>query len=167
MRQFYALYADYLMGVCSRYIGNDDDLKDVFQDCFVQILTHIHTFSYRGEGSLRAWSTKIAVNQALQFLKEQKRAEWSSLQWDVADEPEADDPPLADIPIEVIHELIRQLPLGYRTVFNLYVFENKSHDEIAQMLHIRRTSSASQLHRAKNMLAREIEKYRNSKQMPQ
>lgn len=61
---------------------------------------------------------------------------------------------------QALQEMIGQLPTGYRTVLNLYVFEDKSHQEIAQLLGIKESSSASQLHRAKQMLARQINEYR-------
>ena len=65
MDMLYADYADYLTGVCCRYIGNEDDRKDVLQEAFIKIFTSIGHFSYRGEGSLKAWVTRIAVNEAL------------------------------------------------------------------------------------------------------
>lgn len=159
MQDFYILYADYLASVCARYIDNDDDLKDVLQDSMVKMLTSIGQFDYRGPGSLQAWATRIVVNQSLSFIKRKRTAAIVSLDIDLPDEPEKDDPPIDHIPPEVIHQMVRELPTGYRTVFNLYVFENKSHQEIAQLLGIKRDSSASQLHRAKNMLAKKIEKY--------
>ena len=151
MQDFYTLYADYLTSVCARYVDNDDDLKDVLQDSMVKMLTSI--------GSLQAWATRIVVNQSLSFIKRKRTAAIVSLDIDLPDEPEKDDPPIDHIPPEVIHQMVRELPTGYRTVFNLYVFENKSHQEIAQLLGIKRDSSASQLHRAKNMLAKKIEQY--------
>lgn len=164
MQEFYNLYADGLAAVCSRYIGNDSDREDVFQDCFVSIISHIGDFTYQGSGSLRAWATKIAVNSSLKFLKEKKRGELYRLSFDVADVPEEPDPIISDIPPEVIQKMIQELPVGYRTVFNLYVFEGKSHKEIATLLGIKEMSSASQLHRAKNILAKEINKYRANKE---
>ena len=59
--------------------------------------------------------------------------------------------------------LLRRLPEGYRTVLNLYVIEGRSHKEIGQLLGIRPDSSASQLHRAKNMLAHLINEYKKGK----
>ena len=159
MQDFYILYADYLTSVCARYIDNDDDLKDVLQDCMVKMLTSIGQFDYRGPGSLQAWATRIVVNQSLSFIKRKRTAAIVSLDVDLPDEPGKDDPPIDHIPPEAIHQMVRELPTGYRTVFNLYVFENKSHQEIAQLLGIKRDSSASQLHRAKNMLAKKIEQY--------
>lgn len=162
MKEFYTLYIDYLTGVCARYIDQDDDLKDVLQDGIVKIITRIREFNYRGPGSLQAWATRIVVNQSLSFLKNRQRNGFTSLVADVPDEKEIDDPPIRDVPAEVIHQMVRELPEGYRMVFNLFVFENKSHQEIAQLLGIKKDSSASQLHRAKNLLARKIEMYNHS-----
>ena len=161
-REFYALYADYLAGICARYIADEEDQKDVFQDAFVHILTHINDFQYRGSGSLQAWATKVMVNTSLKFLRTQQRHEFVSFDSDLTDEPEEDDPPVSDIPPDVVQQMLSQLPAGYRTVFNLYVFEGKSHKEIAQLLDIKENSSASQLHRAKNLLAKMIQKYHNN-----
>ena len=162
-KEFYSLYADYLAGVCSRYIVDEEDQKDVFQDSLVHILSHIGHFHYRGAGSLRAWATKVVVNQSLKFLRDRKQYELASLSPDMADEQETDDPPISDIPPDVIRQMVSLLPTGYRTVFNLYVFENHSHKEIAQLLGISEQTSASQLHRAKNLLARMIQQYNNNK----
>ena len=69
-------------------------------------------------------------------------------------------PDVADIPPEAVHNMIRELPDGYRTVFNLYAIEGKSHREIASALGIKEASSASQFLRARRMLARKIEEYK-------
>lgn len=163
MRDFYALFANYLTGVCSRYISNDDDVKDVLQDCMVSIIQHIDSFEYRGNGSLKAWATKIAVNCAIRFLKDGKRLETVELPPDIGNISDEEPPDTDDIPPEAIHAMIRRLPEGYRTVFNLYVVEGKSHHEIAQTLGIKEMSSASQLHRAKTLLAKEINKYKSER----
>ena len=52
LKDFYSLYAEYLTAVCARYVTDEEDLKDVFQDALVQILSHIREFNYRGAGSL-------------------------------------------------------------------------------------------------------------------
>ena len=166
LKDFYSLYAEYLTAVCARYVTDEEDLKDVFQDALVQILSHISEFNYRGAGSLQAWVSRIAVNQSLKYLRERHQNELARLSWDVPDEEENDDPPINDIPPEVLQEMIRQLPTGYRTVFNLYVLENKSHQEIAQILGISTNTSCSQFSRAKNLLVKKITAYNNSKQQP-
>ena len=118
------------------------------QDCFVKIFTSIHGFEWRGEGSLRGWMVRIVVNESLKFLKRNRQLESLDDGWDVPDTVE-DEPDAEDIPSEVLQEMICRLPAGYRAVFNLYVFEKKSHKEIAAMLNIKESTSASQLHRGK------------------
>ena len=161
MKEFYSLYGGFLTAVCNRYIANDEDMKDVMQDVMICIFTHIKDFEYRGKGSLKAWASRITANESLHFLRAQKKDRFTELSQDLPEE--ADDPPLDDVPPEVIQEFITELPPGYRTVFNLYVFQDYSHEEIAQKLGIKRDSSASQLHRAKNILAKKINEYRKNK----
>lgn len=166
LKDFYSLYGGYLSGVCSRYISDDEDVKDVFQDALINIFSHIKDFKYRGAGSLQAWSTRIAANQSLNFLRGKNKLEITTLDRDLPDEDEVEDPKTEDISPEVLHRLVRELPTGYRTIFNLYVFENKSHKEIAEMLGIKTDSSCSQFSRAKNLLAKMITDYNKNKHNP-
>jgi len=158
-REFYTLYAESLAGVCSRYITDEDDLKDVFQNALVHIFSHIGDFKYRGAGSLQAWATKVAVNESLKFLRMKEHHEALPLDYVTVDHLEDEPPSISDIPPDIICQMLNRLPTGYRTVLNLYVFEGKSHQEIARLLGIRKDSSASQLLRAKEMLIKMIRKY--------
>ena len=158
MNKLYKEYADYLTGVCARYISDEDDLKDILQEGFIKIFTQISTFEYRGVGSLKAWMTKIIINEALFFLSREK-IKTSLIENNLPDLPD-EEPDIEGISADVIVRFIQELPAGYRAVFNLYVMEGKSHNEIAQILNIKADSSASQLHRAKNMLAQKINAYK-------
>ena len=158
-REFYALYADTMAGVCSRYIADEEDLKDVFQNALVHIFSHITDFQYCGAGSLEAWATKVVVNESLKFLRTKKRHEMLPMDDGVLDEVEEEFPSFNEISSDAIREMLSRLPTGYRTVLNLYVFEGKSHQEIAHLLGIKKDSSASQLLRARKMLAKMIRKY--------
>lgn len=158
-REFYALYADTMAGVCSRYIADEEDLKDVFQNALVHIFSHITDFKYCGAGSLEAWATKVVVNESLKFLRTKKRHEMLPMDDGVLDEVEEEFPSFNEISSDAIREMLSRLPTGYRTVLNLYVFEGKSHQEIAHLLGIKKDSSASQLLRARKMLATMIRKY--------
>lgn len=159
MDVLYAEYANYLTAVCARYISDDDDVKDILQEAFIKIFTTIDTFDYRGTGSLKAWMGRIVVNESLQWLRQRKRSPFDRMEADPPDLPD-DDPETEDLSSDELTQLIRQLPEGYRAVLNLYVVEGKSHKEIAQLLGIKPDSSASQLHRAKSMLARIIKDYK-------
>jgi len=163
MQQFYALYAGRMQAVCSRYISDRDDQQDVLQETLIKVFTRIDDFQFRGNGSLRAWATRILINEALSLLMKKKQLRKVLIEGDIGDEPEDDDPPIDDMPAEVVHQMVSQLPTGYRTVFNLYVFEQKSHREIAQLLGISEKTSSSQLCKAKNQLARMINQYRTQK----
>lgn len=157
-RDIYDAYAGYLTGVCARYVSDNDDLRDVIQDSFLKIFSSLSSFSFRGPGSLRAWLSKIVVNQSLSFLNNKGKLNFvplDDIEWDIAD----NDIDIGNIPDDVLMQLIRDLPTGYRTVFNLYVYEGKSHKEIASILNIKENSSASQFHRAKAILAARIKEY--------
>ncbi len=158
----YKRYIRYLSAVCSRYISNDEDIKDVLQESFLKIFSTIDAFAYQGEGSLKAWMSRIVLNESLKWLKQNQRLELTELSDKELDIPD-DDPDTEGVPTDVIFQLIRSLPDGYRTVFNLYVIEERSHREIADILGIKESSSASQLHHAKAMLAEKITQFRNSK----
>ncbi|MCC9044349.1 sigma-70 family RNA polymerase sigma factor [Myroides sp. M-43] len=157
-KEFYEFYSGHLTYVCMRYVKNQDDVYDILQNSFIKMFHSIDSFSYRGSGSLKAWITRLLINESLKFLRDNSKIDYpvSSDDLPILEEEE---PCLDEIPESIILELIRSLPDGYRMVFNLYVFEEKSHKEIAQLLGIAESSSASQLHRAKKMLMQQIQTY--------
>lgn len=163
MKRLYDCHVGYLTAVASRYIPDEDDLKDVMQDSFVKVFTTVGSFQYRGEGSLRAWMTRIVVNEAINCLKRNRNSGQLSNAIESEEISEYEEPDMDNVPMDVVYEMIRNLPAGYRSVFNLYVFENRSHKEIAAMLGIKESTSASQFHRAKAMLARQINEYQHTK----
>ncbi|MDO4229678.1 MAG: RNA polymerase sigma factor [Capnocytophaga sp.] len=159
MKEVYDSYIRYLTAVCSRYINDYEDVKDVLQDSFLKIFSAIGSFEYQGKGSLKGWMTKIVVNETLKFIKRNGQilfVELKQEKMNIIDE----EPNTEGIPSSVIYQMIRELPDGYRTIFNLYVIEQKSHKEIAELLNIKENTSASQLHRAKALLADKIKQYR-------
>ena len=156
MRLFYERYVGYLTAVCSRYVVDRSDVKDILQEAFIKIFKGLESFEYRGEGSVRAWASRIVVNDSLKSLKAASRLTFVD---DLPDIPEDDAPSFPELPPAVVQEMIKALPDGYRTVFNLFVFEKKSHREIAPLLGIKEDSSASQFFRARAMLAKKIKAY--------
>jgi RNA polymerase sigma-70 factor (ECF subfamily) len=158
-RELYLRYAGLLTAVASRYLQDKDQVKDVLQDAFIRIFDRIGSFRYRGEGSLRAWMSRIVANGALQVLRQENRL------LPVREIPDTlldEDPEVDAVPMDVLQDMISRLPDGYRTVFNLFVFEQMKHKEIALLLGIKENSSASQLLRAKALLAKEIKEYRKN-----
>ena len=153
MDELYKEYADYLTGVCTRYISDEDTLKDVLQESFIKIYTQIRQFEYRGKGSLKA------INEALIQLRKDKQPFIPLQEADIGDFPD-EEPETNGMDTETLLAFIRQLPPGYRAVFNLFVIEEKSHKEIAEILQIQPETSASQFMRAKRMLAKMIREYK-------
>lgn len=156
----YRKHVRYLSALCSRYITEDEDIKDVLQESFIKIFTSLDSFKYRGEGALKAWMAKITLNETLKFVRNNSRLPIDSIDDKDMNIADGDSMETEDIPTDVLHQFIRGLPDGYRTVFNLYVIDDKSHKEIAQLLGIKENTSASQLHKAKSMLAQKIKHYR-------
>lgn len=126
----------------------------------IKIFSSFDKFTWRGEGSLRAWMERVMVNTALQYLRKSDVISQSTPLEEVPEDYEEPDASAVEmIPQAVLMRFIEELPAGYRTVFNLYTFEEKSHKEIAQLLGINEKSSASQLFRAKSVLAKRVKEW--------
>lgn len=148
-----------MLAVCYRYVGDIDEAHDVLHDGFIKIFSN---FTFRGECSLVTWMTRVMMTQAIDYLRRKQRFNQlivSDTQLpDMADEADVAESG-SRLSEEILMQFVAELPDGCRTVFNLYVFEEKSHKEIARLLHIKEHSSTSQLHRAKNLLAKKIKEY--------
>lgn len=159
-KELYERYAGRMLCVCLRYAGDRETAQDLMHDGFLKLFDSFDKFTWRGEGSLRAWMERVMVNTALQYLRRNDVMNQASA---LEDAPEAYEEPDASsidaIPQQVLMRFISELPAGYRTVFNLYVFEEKSHKEIARLLGINEKSSASQLTRAKASLATRVREW--------
>ena len=157
-----ALYGDTICrmtSVCSRYVTDPDAVNDVLQDSYMSIFTTIDKFQYKGEGSLLAWMTRIVVHKSVDWVKREMRRGAVELPGDipeVIDDDTADD---CDLSADAIHSIIRQMPAGYRAVFNMYVLDGMSHKQIASELGITENTSASQLARAKAWLKNEVKQH--------
>lgn len=162
MKQIYDCYSRYLTATCSRYLPVGEELRDVLQESFVKIFSSLDKFSYRGEGSLKAWMRQVTVNEALKCLRRRKKRNTVQYRWDLPDQEEEEEPDVGAVSQQALQEMIKALPDGYRTVLNLYAFEEKSHKEIADLLGITESTSASQLHRARAILAKKIKDYQKN-----
>ena len=156
LHRLYERYKGYAMAVALRYVPLRDDAEDVLQDSFIKVFSSIEKFCYRGEGSLKGWLLRIVANESISFVRQQNHF---SVVEDLPDHVEDEDPEVDLISPPVLMRMIGELPDGYRLVLNMYVFEQKSHKEIAQLLGIKESSSASQYLRAKKLLARKIKDY--------
>ena len=152
----YNKYVEPMMILCLRYVVNQEDAKEVLMDGFFNFYKNINSFTYQGEGSVKAWLKKIVVNQCLMHLR--KRRSLFITGKDVGDFENADtgENALDYLNAKEIMNMIHSLPDGYRTIFNLYFFEGMNHREIGEMLDISENTSKSQLHRARAILKEKI-----------
>ena len=157
--ELYRRYAARVYTLCRRYLGDDDEAKDLMQDALIQALDKIQTFKYSGKGSLYAWIRRIAINMALNQLK--KRRRWRTIPLDAGqdDIPEPTEEEMEAIPQEKLLEWIAGLTDLRRMVFNLYCIDGYSHREIGEMLGISEKGSASILAKTKKQLKEEITRY--------
>lgn len=155
-KELYELFAEKMLCLCFRYTGDIDVAHDLLHDGFLKVFSSFPSFKGQYEGSLHAWLNRIFTTTALEYLRKRDLLrEGISLDevYDFADEPEPDANLLS---MDILMRFVAELPVGYRTVFNLYVFEDWPHKEIARQLHINEKSSASQLTRARKILAERI-----------
>jgi RNA polymerase sigma factor (sigma-70 family) len=146
----YARFADKMFRVGFRYVKNEVDAEDVLIIAFGKVFNGMSGFQYKGVGSLEAWIRRIVVNESLMWLR--KRHNFFLTEQIEDDLPEPDLTAFSASDAEHIYQMIAQLPTGYRTVFNLNTVEGYNHDEIATMLGISRSTSRSQLFKAKVLL---------------
>ena len=149
-RELYNRYSPKMLSVCYRFGNSREDAEDMLQEGFIKIFTQIHTF--QNKGAFEGWIRRIIVHTCINFLKKNKKFS-NSIDLDQADYLEVKEETMPSVmQARQIIECIRQLPLGYRTVLDLYAMEGYSHKEIAEMLDIEESTSRSQYTRAKVML---------------
>ena len=142
-----------MMTLCRRYACDHKEAEDILQEAFIRVFTYIH--QYKSESPLGAWINRVTANAALTILKN-KRKPFLEIREDQQTSRAIDPDALSNLNEEELLRLISQLPEGYRLVFNLYVLEGYSHDEIGELLNIRPATSRSQLSKARRMLQEQI-----------
>lgn len=153
-KRVYELYAGKMLYLCRRYARDPDHAKDLLHDGFIKVFMNISKF--RGEASLQTWISRVMVNNCLSDIRKEVRrglkVELEKVQVPDPDEREVE--LLEEQPLSARDVLVAltELPLGYRTVFSLYVLDGYSHREIAQQLGISEGTSKSQLSKSKKIL---------------
>lgn len=154
-KMLYERYCNEMMFVCYRYISERETAKEVLSEGFLNCYRSIGQFSYQGEGSFNAWLKRIVVNQCLMHLRKKPGplvVDISESASDIA----VDENILGRLSAKEILDLIHRLPPGYRSVFNLYFFEDKKLVEIASLLEVSENTVKSQLRKAKLLLQKQI-----------
>ncbi|MBL0881857.1 MAG: sigma-70 family RNA polymerase sigma factor [Chitinophagaceae bacterium] len=149
-RELYNRYSPKMLSVCYRFAPSREDAEDMLQEGFIKVFTQIHTF--QNKGAFEGWIRRIIVHTCINFLKKHKKFN-ESLDISHATSVYIKEETIPSImQARQIIECIRLLPVGYRTVLNLYALEGYSHKEIGIMLDIEESTSRSQYTRAKAML---------------
>jgi RNA polymerase sigma factor (sigma-70 family) len=152
-RELFDRYSSRMLGICRRYVGNLADAEDIMVNAFMKIFDKID--QYAGSGNFEGWMSRIMVNESLTYIRRNR-----NMSVEVSIEQASFEPDYSAIldPMEAeqLLQWIDNMPVGYRTVFNLYVLEGYAHKEIAEMLDISEGASKSQLSRAKAYLRNKI-----------
>jgi RNA polymerase sigma factor (sigma-70 family) len=156
-RELYNRYAPKMLSVCYRFGQSREDAEDMLQEGFVKVFTQIHTFQNRG--AFEGWIRRIMVHTCINILKKHKKFN-DSVDIEQAVNMQVKESVPGIMQAKQVVECIRLLPVGYRTVLNLYAIDGYSHREIGEMLDIEESTSRSQYTRAKNMLEQVLIKKR-------
>ncbi len=152
-RELYDKYSGLMFSICKRYTGESTQAEDTMINGFMKIFNNIG--QYTGAGSFEGWMKRIIVNESLMFIRKNKNmylevdieaANFEPNYDNLNNKLEADD----------LMKMVNQLPMGYKTVFNLYAIEGFSHKEIAEKLNINVNTSKSQLSRARALLQNKL-----------
>ena len=163
-KALYQQYKNKMFVLCLRYANSREDAEDILQEGFVKVFQDMHQF--KRAGSFEGWMRKVILHVALQYIRRQKN--WqiqtaSDLEiWENTLAANTDEEPFDQELVKKILHLMQQMPVGFRTVLNLYVMEEYSHQQIATELGISVGTSKSQLNRAKAYLRELVEKTINS-----
>lgn len=155
-KMLYDKYAAKLYGIALRYAHDQEDAKDILQDGFVKVFQNLSKF--KGTGAFEGWLRRILVNTAIEHYRRKNNT------YEIQD---AHEESVTDRDISAIDKMaaadilnmVKALPNGYRTVFNLFAIEGYSHKEIAEMLNISEGTSKSQYARAKGLLQEKIKNH--------
>ncbi len=164
--ELYLRFVGMMKGVCMRYAANEMEAEDILQEAFIQAFKNLQ--AYDGRGALGAWLRKITIHKALEQYRKNKSLQRlkDNASLLVVDSTH-DDSIFEQLGLEDLLAKIQLLPVGYRTIFNLYAIEGYNHNEIGELLGIAEGTSKSQFSRARNQLIAliEAEKVNEKKRM--
>jgi RNA polymerase sigma factor (sigma-70 family) len=148
-KALYDRFAGQMFAICVRYMRNREEAEDVFQEGMIKVYNKLGT--WQGSGPLGGWMRKVFIHTSLNQIKAQRKKLFSDIE--TISEPENDLPSaIDDMSAEEIVTTLNQLPMGYKTVFNLFAIEGYSHAEIATALGVSESTSKTQFLKAKAKL---------------
>lgn len=152
-RSLYDIFSKKMYVVCLRYTKSQQEAEDVLQEAFIKIYKNLNT--YRGESRLDYWIKRIVINTALNNQRK-KLYMYPMVDIDEVQNTVERNKVLSDFRVDELLRMIRELPDGCQTIFNLFAIEGYSHKEIAEMLNVSEGTSKSQFSRARKLLQEKL-----------
>jgi RNA polymerase sigma-70 factor (ECF subfamily) len=153
---FYLFFAPKMFGICLRFSADSDEAQDILQEGFIRVFRYVK--DYRGEGSFDGWVRRTIVNTAINHYKKRIKRSFTKPIEHAGPAAEFNAHIVEQMSADEILEVIKELPDGYRTVFNLNIIEGYTHKEIGELLGISENTSKSQLSRARIAIQKKLEK---------
>jgi RNA polymerase sigma-70 factor (ECF subfamily) len=157
-KKLYNLYASKFFAVSLRYSKNREEAEDILQDAFIKIFDNLQQFQFKG--SFEGWMRRIVVNTAIAYYRKSLIGFKDTVEFESIVVLDFD---IQTYDYEQLVNLIQELPIGYRTIFNLYAIEGYTHIQIAEILNISEGTSKSQFSRARSILKEKVNKLFNNK----
>lgn len=154
--ELYRKYAKAMYHIAVRMVPEQQIARDLTQDVFMKVFEELKSF--RGESTLGAWIKRITINICLNYLKKAGRLKNNELNEEILEMPSIESTVRPDVDMKQIHEAIKELPDGSRTILNLYLLEGYQHKEIAEILQITESTSKTQYRRGRLMLKEKLKK---------
>lgn len=152
--ELYQALKSKMYALCLRYAQSKSDAEDILHDGFINVFRDIHQF--KNEGPIEGWVRKVILNTALQHLRKQSKNVFLELNEKTPVDNYYNDEEIdhysQEIMIKQMIDAMQHMPVGFKTVLNLYIMEGYTHDQIAATLNISSGTSKSQLKRAKDHL---------------
>ena len=158
--ELYDRYKVKMFKVCLGYSTDREMAQDMLQEGFIRVFNNIS--SYKQKGSFDGWVRRVFVNSCLNYIRSNKVGTYVCLEKDDVIELHLDhsvNAAIDSLDTSDFEMIISKLPLGYRTILNLFFVEGYTHEEIAQNLEISIGTSKSQLSKAKQKLKTNIKDY--------
>lgn len=149
----YQYFAPRMFGICMRYAHDYPTAQDLLQEGFIKVFNKLHMYRY--EGSFEGWMKRIFVNTAIEHYRKASNKKFF-VEIEHAQSLSLPNDALSNLATQDLLKVVQKLPIGYRTVFNLYAIEGYNHKEISKMLHISEGTSKSQLARARATIKRNL-----------
>lgn len=153
-KELYTLFSPQMFSICLRFAKNESQADDIFQDGFLKVFENIH--QVKNTSALPGWIKSIFINTAINACKNELKFQTELID-SVGQNQYTDFDVIKELELKEITELIQKLPVKSRMVFNLYVIEGYSHQEIADLMKISPGTSKSQLFDARQRLKQAIE----------